>query len=84
MGLEPPKEIDYLNFDLDVKKHSNISSALFPDNVITIQLSKKVQYQKRIVYNIFMMLGDVGGLNDFLKLLLASALGFLSESLMQA
>ena len=31
-----------------------------------------------------MMFGDVGGLNDFLSLLLAAIFGFFSESILQA
>lgn len=47
-----------------------------------ISLSKKVVYQKRTVYDIFMMFGDVGGLNDFLGVLLSSVFGLFSDSLL--
>ena len=40
--------------------------------------------QKRVVYDLFMMFGDVGGLNDFLALVLASLFGLASERLLMA
>ena len=49
---------------------------------IIISLSKKVIHQKRNVYNIFMMFGDVGGLNDFLCLLISPVFGLFSDYLL--
>ena len=40
--------------------------------------------QKRIVYDIFMLFGDIGGLGDFLVLGLASVFGLFSEHLKTA
>ena len=40
--------------------------------------------QKRVVYDVFMMFGDVGGLNDFLVLVLASFFGLASERFLLA
>ena len=40
--------------------------------------------EKRIVYDLFMMLGDVGGLSDILSVVIATAVGFLNEPLMLA
>ena len=45
-------------------------------------LSKRVVYQKRTVYDIFMMFGDVGGLNDFLGVILSSVFGLFSDYLL--
>ena len=47
-------------------------------------LSNKVMIQKRIVYDIFMMSGDIGGLFDFSFLILASLFGYFAEQFMQA
>ena len=43
-------------------------------------LSKEVYVQKRVVYDIFMMLGDVGGLLDFILIVFKPVLGYLSSS----
>ena len=55
-----------------------------PHFTIVINLSNKVQIQKRVVYNILMMFGDVGGLNDFLGLFMATIFGYFSENLLLA
>ena len=49
-----------------------------------INLSHKVIIQKRVVYDVFMMFGDVGGLRDFLGVFLASIFGFFSEEFFNA
>ena len=49
-----------------------------------MSLSSKVTKQKRVVYNVFMMFGDVGGLYDFFVLALASVFGLASEHFMFA
>ena len=79
MGLEEPKEFNYLNLSDSYKINSN---PFGNSTNITISLSKKVNYQKRIVYDIFMMFGDVGGLNDFLGVLLSSFFGLFSDYLL--
>ena len=79
MGLEKPKEFEYLNFsDSHRVKSNNYDRATW----IIISLSKKVIHQKRNVYNIFMMFGDVGGLNDFLCLLISPVFGLFSDYLL--
>ena len=40
--------------------------------------------QKRRVFDVFMMLGEVGGLNDFAMLMLNSVLGFFSDRFLLA
>ena len=79
MGLEEPKEFDYLNISDNYKVSSN---SIDNSTKIWISLSKKINYQKRIVYDIFMMFGDVGGLNDFLGLLISPIFGLFSEFLL--
>ena len=51
---------------------------------IEMALSEKVVRQKRVVYDIFMMFGDVGGLNDFLFLFFGTLFGYFSEDLLLA
>ena len=80
MGLSDPKTLDYLNFD----KSSSQITVTAPQFTVWINLSSKVTKQKRVVYDIFMMFGEVGGLYDFLALALASIFGFASEHIMFA
>ena len=49
-----------------------------------LTLSSKVTIQKRVVYDIFMMFGDVGGLYDFIIISFTSLFGFWSEHFMRA
>ena len=80
MDLATPQELDYLNFDDLVKETPSRGQNILLD----ISLSNKVIKQKRVVYDIFMMFGDVGGLNDFLFLGLSMVFGFFSERYMVA
>ena len=52
--------------------------------MIALNISNKVQIQKRVVYDILMMFGDVGGLNDFAGLFLATFFGYFAENFMVA
>lgn len=74
------KELSFLNFDPLVEEIP--SADHLEDFSIQFQLSAKVMHQKRIVYDVFTMFGDVGGLNDFLVIALSSTLGLFSESFM--
>ena len=49
--------------------------------MIVLDISNKVNIQKRVVYDILMMFGDVGGLNDFVGLFLATVFGYFAENL---
>ena len=80
MGLSDPKTLEYLNFNT-ASNHQSLESSQF---IIMMALSSKVTKQKRVVYDIFMMFGEVGGLYDFLALALASIFGFASEHYMFA
>ena len=81
-GFSESIRIDYMNFN----EETSIDSLQVGDAVleIVIGLSKKITKQKRTVYNIFMMFGDVGGLYDFLRLCLAVVFGLFSRNMMQA
>ena len=79
MDLAKPVQIDFLNFD---DKLNDMPTNLFEVFTIFISLGNKVIIQKRIVYDYLMMFGDVGGLNDFIFLLLSSVFGFISNRLM--
>ena len=70
--------IRYLNFDENIPNETfyDIKNLLF---FVEISLSNKIVKQKRIVYDLAMLLGEVGGLHDFLMLSLASIFGLLSN-----
>ena len=83
LGMSNPTEINYLNF---ADKPRDIPIAMTPQTSgtsIMISLSQDFIIEKRIVYDIFMMFGDVGGLFDFLVLILMTLFGFWSELLMR-
>lgn len=48
---------------------------------VSLFLSNTVNFQKRSVYNFLMMFGDVGGLHDFITLVLSALLVPLSEKI---
>ena len=81
MGLSPPKTINYFNFDPVVTMAPQQENS---DMIFEVSLSNRVIKQKRIVYDVFMMFGDVGGLNDFLALGLTMVFGFFSNRYMVA
>ena len=74
-GLLEPHEINFMNIGRDYQIFSNVSQyfslSLFPSNTVKVQ--------KRSVYNFLMMFGDVGGLHDFITLVLTAFLGPVSE-----
>ena len=84
MGLSEPKELNYLNFDKSSLKVSHRGFDHQPYFSVMISLSNEVTVQKRIVYDMFMLFGDIGGLRDFLALILASVFGLFSEHLKTA
>ena len=51
---------------------------------VTMHLSNKVTVQKRIVYDIFMMFGDVGGLRDFISIFLSAFFGLVSSKFLNS
>ena len=84
LGLNEPKIVKYLNFDPIIRELPRTISQIQSGTSFAINLSSNVTKQKRVVYDIFMMFGDVGGLYDFVFLILSSALGYWSESFMRS
>ena len=79
MELSEPKTLKYLNFrETAVQKDPYTSQPL----QINLSLSSNITIQKRVVYNIFQMFGDVGGLNDFFLVVLSTIFGFFSDRMM--
>ena len=76
MGLAPPKELQYLNIGETV---DSMPDGMFGHFTIMVTLSDKVIMQKHVIYDVFMMFGDVGGLRDFIGLFLSAIFGFFSE-----
>ena len=72
-----PKEINYFNLEDQISVYNqdwspnNLTSAVFT-------LGSRTVREKRTVYEAFMMLGDVGGLNDFFGLVSAAFVGLFS------
>ena len=84
LGFSEPKEINYFNLEDQVTVYEQDWS---PSNNLTsvvITLGSRLVREKRIVYDTFMMLGDVGGLNDFFGLTFSIIFGLFSEQFMQA
>mmetsp|Transcript_47924 Transcript_47924/g.63427 ORF Transcript_47924/g.63427 Transcript_47924/m.63427 type:complete len:164 (+) Transcript_47924:349-840(+) len=79
MGLSEPKTLSYLNTDPIVVDQSAFGYQA--PLTITVSLSSKVVKQKRMVYDIFMLFGDVGGFYDFFVIALATIFGATSEKL---
>ena len=82
MGLAVPKTVQYLNFAESSLEYSNLSTTAKFEASMT--LSTKVTIQKRSVYDIFMMFGEVGGLRDFIVLVLTPFLSLFSERFLLA
>lgn len=82
MGLSNPKSLDYLNYA------EIVHDVPFKDSETTFQafiaLSSKVSIEKRVVHDVFMMLGEVGGLHDFLTIMFGMIFGNLSGNLLSA
>ena len=84
MGLNEPKIINYLNPDDLIIETPETLSQMQYGTCFALSISNVVTKQKRVVYDIFMLFGDVGGLYDFIFLILASVLGFWSEAFMRS
>ena len=79
MGLSEPVEKRFLNFEDQLTEKYNFSNASHFG--VKVSLSNRVQIQNRLVYDMFAMLGDVGGLYDFFCVTLAFFFGIFSERL---
>ena len=76
MELAKSKQLNYLNYD------ENIEQTNFPypfELMVNIELSLKVQIKKRVAYDTFMALGDVGGLAELTFILCSTIIGFYSQ-----
>ena len=80
MDLVEPKQLNYLNFD---KKMHEKPLDFFPNFTVVLDVSSDVTIQKRIVYDYFTMLGDVGGLNDFIIIIFGTFFGYISSTKME-
>ena len=49
---------------------------------VTIALSNKIMIQKRVVYDLYVMLGDIGGFYDFFSIMFTQVFGFFATRLM--
>ena len=83
LGLNEPKIINYLNADDLVIETPKSLTQMQYGTCFALSISSILTKQKRVVYDIFMLFGDVGGLYDFIFLILASVLGFWSEAFMR-
>ena len=87
MGLSEPKEFNYFNFDSNVMvapDGRNARDGGTESFEVMMNLSSKVIVQKRIVYDIFMMFGDVGGLRDFISIFLSAIFGLFSSNFLNS
>ena len=75
--MASPSEIKYLNFGETLNESKGFQPGL--PIQLEISLSRKVYIKRRVVYDIFMMLGEVGGLRDFIALACVALLGAFSE-----
>ena len=71
-----------MNFDDLITEDLSLSQR--KDLSLVFTISQKIVHQKRIVYDTFMMLGDVGGLNDFFLIIFTATVGLFSERFMYA
>ena len=85
MGLSRPKELEFLNFTpKDSRNEKDIAGEKDVFYEARFYLSDKVKIQKRVVLDIFAMFGEVGGLNDFIVLILTPFFSYLSRKFQQA
>ena len=82
LNLAEPSEVNYINYSNTHDQFVDLVGN--PPLTVHISLSRKVIIQSRVVYDIFMMLGEVGGLNDFFVLISSTILGYFSEQLLTA
>ena len=83
LGLKDPKQLNYLTYSSDRQLQPEYSKE---DIVMHFKftLSNEVVVQKRVVYNMFTMFGDVGGLLDFILIVLTPIFSYFSSSLSSA
>ena len=74
LDFSEPKKIKYLNF----RENAVTTDPKGLPLTIHLALSSNITIQKRVVYNIFKMFGDVGGVNDFFLVVLSTIFGYFS------
>ena len=79
MGLGSAKELVYFNLEDELKTWDNFSSGSNSQSFI-IALSTRIVKEKRIVYDVVMMLSDVGGLADITFLFMTALFKGLCEA----
>ena len=83
LGLSEPKKINYLNMEESFQTYPS-SFAKNNDTSVIITLGGQKVIEKRKVYDTFVMLGDVGGLMDFLMISLSSFVQIFSSHFLKA
>ena len=81
MGFAKSKEINYINFNKLVREQTVNPYGEFG---FFFNISNRIVIQKRTVYTLLMMFGDVGGLSDFLVLGLSAFFTMYEEPMMLA
>ena len=81
MGLTEPKQLNYLVYSDIVSDYPVIDTYPFQASIF---LSEKVVMQKRVVLDIFMMFGEVGGLNDFSSIIVSPFFSFIAIRFLNA
>ena len=81
MNLAEPVKLDYLNLS---DKTIELKGYLDAPVTIELLLSSKVYIQNRVVYDLFMMLGEVGGLRDFIALFFSTFMTSISQQFLLA
>lgn len=84
MGLSEPKQLNYLNIDDQLVEITSAATNQLTGTSFLFELSSKVVIEKRIVYDLFHLFGDVGGLFDFFVLLIGSIFSYSSQTLLQS
>ena len=82
MDLSPSKDFTYFNFDENIRPFPLTLNEPSGRTIFAFFLSKKIVVQKRFVYDLFTMLGDVGGMSDFFFFVLSSICHLFSNKLL--
>ena len=81
MDLAEAKQLDYLNYEENIQEFTFASTV---ELTVTLELSLKVQIQKRVVYDTMTALGDVGGLAELTFTFCSVIIGFFTQKFFMA
>ena len=81
MDLAEAKQLDYLNYEENIQEFTFASTV---ELTVTLELSLKVQIQKRVVYDTMTALGDVGGLAEIIFTFCSVTIGFFTQKFFMA